>query len=92
MVTTRRIFWKESIAAVATVSALSVPPSPVVAAEQEEKLGTEDTTANNKNQTDAKEQKRLAKAQREKEKEEKRIAEDTKKRLAVGRIGQIGAL
>lgn len=38
------------------------------------------------------EKKREEKEKREKEKEAKRIAEETKKRLAVGRIGQIGAL
>lgn len=38
------------------------------------------------------ERKREEKEKREKEKEARRIAEETKKRLAVGRIGQIGAL
>lgn len=38
------------------------------------------------------EQKRREKEERAKEKEARRIAEETKKRLAVGRIGRIGAL
>ena len=89
--TTRRDFWKESMITVATISTLSTSmAAPAFAVDDEDKKSAD---ATNPNQVqDEKERKRLEKEEREREKEARRMAEETKKRLAVGRIGQIGAL